>query len=259
MDFEMEYIEESLNFPVWKTRFLEGFCPIYEIFEADKTSDKSSTGCVLLNLFNRMINIIKKRLKEEHNISTLFPTDTIIEGQKAGYIENKDLCFEIINYSLNFYSTKSFSIYPKDEYLKLLADFYKKFSSDVKYATANIIHKKSKNIDNLFGLKKEYYDDIINVMKNNKNVKVARIFGSRISENYREFSDIDMIIEGTYTEKGFERIRKQLQRLKIPYFIDIYDVNYRLKPFIYRNTIRSKFFYKRSDYFVDNYISFIEM
>ena len=170
MDFEMEYIEESLNFPVWKTRFLEGFCPIYEIFEADKTSDKSSTGCVLLNLFTRMINIIKKRLKEEHNISTLFPTDTIIEGQKAGYIENKDLCFEIINYSINFYSTKSFSIYPKDEY---------------------------------FGLKKEYYDDIISVMKNNKNVKVARIFGSRISENYREFSDIDMILEGTYTEKGF--------------------------------------------------------
>lgn len=254
----MEYIEESLNFSVWKTRFIEGFCPVYIIFQK-KHKNAQTANYMLQNLFNRMINIIKKRLKEENNICTIFPTDTIIEGEKAGYLQNKNLCFEIINYSRNLYNTKNYNSNPKYEYLKLLDCFYKKFSNDVKYAKSKIAPQINNNQDKFFGLKKEYYNNIISLMKNNKDIKIARIFGSRISKNYREFSDIDMIIEGTYTEKGFERLKKQFQTLKIPYFIDIYDINYRLKPFIYRNTIRSKIFYKRSDYFVDNYISFLEI
>ena len=104
----------------------------------------------------------------------------------------------------------------------------------------------------------EYYEEIVNVLKKIKSVKIVRIFGSRANGSCGEFSDIDLIFEGNYTQDGFLRIKKKLQKLKIPYFTDIYDVHYRMKPFIFRNTLRSRVFYRRSDYFEDDFVSFLE-
>ena len=260
MGFDMQYIEESMHHPAWKTRFVEAFSPLYLDFVkyCPKNNDSLSFG--LKNLFNRMIKILQKRLKEENGIKTTFPTDVVAEGQKHGYIEDKELCFEIIKYLNSFLSGKSSSSGFKNEYLKVLDRFYRKFSKDVEFA-GNISEKVKKKplVDKFFGLEEEYYEILLNELKKTKAIKFVRIFGSRANGTHREFSDIDLIFEGNYTEKGFARIIKKLSSLEIPYFIDIYDVHYRLKPFIFRNTMRSTLFYKRSDYFKDDFVSFLDM
>lgn len=260
MDFDMQYIEESMHHPAWKTRFVEAFSPLYLDFVKYCPKNNTALSFGLKNLFNRMIKILQKRLIEENHIKTTFPTDVVVEGQKRGYIENKELCFEIIKYLNNFLGDKKRSSDFKNEYLEVLDRFYRKFSMDVETAGDISEQVKEKPLEEkLFGLEEEYYEILLNELKKIKTIKFVRIFGSRAHGTHRKFSDIDLIFEGNYTEKGFERIKKKLSSLEIPYFIDIYDVHYRLKPFIFRNTMRSALFYKRSDYFKDDFVSFLDM
>ena len=90
-------------------------------------------------------------------------------------------------------------------------------------------------------------------------LKIVRIFGSRVTDEYKEFSDIDLIFEGTYSGKEYLKMRDRICKLEIPYVLDIYDINIGNKPFTYRNVVRSNLLYSRKDYYSeDSYISIIE-
>ena len=257
-DFDEEYIERSMGLPAWKTRFIEGFVPLYRDFKRFCPQDNASRSFALLNLFDRMIRILKKRLKSGGK-AVLLPSEVIEEAKKCGFIENSAICHEIIGFSVEFYNNNEHAKHLKAEYFGVLDEFYEKFSHDVKTVENPPISALKTAPKALFGLKKQYYEEIIKFLKKNKSVKILRIFGSRTDGSCGEFSDIDLIFEGNYTERGFERIKKGFQRLNIPYFADIYDVRYRLKPFIYRNTLRSRIFYRRSDFFEDDFVSFLEI
>lgn len=47
-----------------------------------------------------------------------------------------------------------------------------------------------------FGLPDKLVEEITNILQNHSEVKEALIYGSRTKGNYREGSDIDMVLKG---------------------------------------------------------------
>ena len=66
-----------------------------------------------------------------------------------------------------------------------------------------------------------------------------------------------MICEGTYTPQEYAELMDKIYSLELPYVIDIYDINRKSRPFMYRNVVRSNIFYERKNYVPDDYVSVI--
>ena len=115
------------------------------------------------------------------------------------------------------------------------------------------------NSSYLWGIHQSSLIKLIRVFLSYEKLKIVRIFGSRVTDEYKEFSDIDLIFEGTYSGKEYLKMRDRICKLEIPYVLDIYDINIGNKPFTYRNVVRSNLLYSRKDYYSeDSYISIIE-
>ncbi|MGM0580854.1 MAG: nucleotidyltransferase domain-containing protein [Bacteroidota bacterium] len=73
-----------------------------------------------------------------------------------------------------------------------------------------------------FGLPESLIENITNILQNHSEVEVALIYGSRAKGNYREGSDIDMVLMG---EQLNETIRDQIfweiDELNSPYTLDL--------------------------------------
>ena len=105
-----------------------------------------------------------------------------------------------------------------------------------------------------FGLDEYTYNLLIEYFKSNPEIKIVRIFGSRISGSSRRCSDIDMFIEGTYSEDKVKIFNNELNCLRHPYRIDIISVNETediKKELVLRRLRQSKCFYLRKNY-IDN-------
>ena len=50
----------------------------------------------------------------------------------------------------------------------------------------------------MYGLKKEVFNDIINVIKKHENIEYVYLFGSRARGDYNDKSDIDIAIMQNY-------------------------------------------------------------
>ena len=75
----------------------------------------------------------------------------------------------------------------------------------------------------MYGLKKEIFNDIINVIKKYENIKCAYLFGSRARGDYNDKSDIDIAIvqKGDVTLK----LMRELDELRCIYTFDVVDIN----------------------------------
>lgn len=73
-----------------------------------------------------------------------------------------------------------------------------------------------------FGLPDKLVEKIINILQNHSEVEESIIYGSRAKGNYREGSDIDMVLKG---EQLTEAIRNQIfweiDELNSPYSLDL--------------------------------------
>jgi predicted nucleotidyltransferase len=73
-----------------------------------------------------------------------------------------------------------------------------------------------------FGLPEKLIEKIINILQNHSEVVEAIIYGSRAKGNFKEGSDIDMVLIG---EKLTEEIRNQIfwkiDELNSPYTLDL--------------------------------------
>jgi len=73
-----------------------------------------------------------------------------------------------------------------------------------------------------FGLKEKDLEDIIDFFKQFTTVREAIIFGSRAKGNYRQGSDVDLVLKGDIDFKTLTRISYVLnQESLLPYKFDI--------------------------------------
>lgn len=257
----MEYIDSSMFYYAWKTKFIEAFRPgyLYLTKNIDKFSDLKNSKVMVkhfVNLFSGMIRILQKKLKEDGIANLKFYADIVDLAQRNNLISDKKMCFEIIRFSNYYFNDSNYAKNFKLEYMKVMDDFNNTFLTLIK--KGGIRKKEYKIIDNsrcLWGLKKEYYEILIEHFKNIEKLKIVRIFGSRVTSNYKEFSDIDLILEGDFSANEFIKIKRAVLNIEIPYIRDIHNIFSEHKPFIYRNTLRSNIFYERKKYFDDNYVS----
>jgi len=74
----------------------------------------------------------------------------------------------------------------------------------------------------IFGLPDKLIEDIINILKNHPQVEEAIIYGSRAKGNYREGSDIDLVLKGErLTEDTRKKIFWEIDKLNSPYTVDL--------------------------------------
>jgi len=76
---------------------------------------------------------------------------------------------------------------------------------------------------NRFGLSELSLKLIQNVLSRYHSVEIARIFGSRTSNEHDESSDIDLVLYGNFDYYTLGKIKLDLEEIDIPYFFDVLD------------------------------------
>ena len=263
MLFSANYIDKSLYYLPWKTKFIEVFCILYAklLKKIRQNQDVKKIVSLYAELFRLMIYVLQKKLKSDHNETLVFYSDIINRAEKYEYITGKKRYFEVLNFLSQYNLDKENGVMKfKYQYVDILNEFADKFkllTRDEGFRDKN--YTINDNSYCLWGIEEKSYIKIVKAFLKYEQLKIVRIFGSRVTENYKEFSDIDLMFEGTYTPDEFCKIRNNLQELELPYAVDIFDICLGNKPFTYRNVIRSNIFYSRSDYYEDNYRSIINV
>ena len=265
MRWTSKYIQDSLFYEPWKTKFIEVFTAEYPVLKKEYNSaNKNNRNTYILfvkyysEVFKNVLKVLKNRLKFSGVTGIKFYSDIIYHAGVHNLISDTAIWFEAMYFLRNFYNDENCYTDFKEEYISIFEDFKNLMKPLVK--KEGFREKNYCIYDNsccLCGIKPKYYKRIISALFDHETVKIVRICGSRVTENYREFSDIDLISEGTYTGEEYMQIVDDLHSLEIPYIIDINDIFKESKPFIYRNVVRSNIFYKREFYCRDSYQSVI--
>ncbi len=79
-----------------------------------------------------------------------------------------------------------------------------------------------------FGLSKEILNQIKKIVKENEKYKF-KIFGSRVKNNYKKTSDIDIAIFENVSQEDEYKIRNSFDLLDIVYKIDLVFINQNTK------------------------------
>ena len=267
MVWSPNYIENSLYYEAWKTKFIEVFLREYpklkKIFYTvtDKTSDEYFYFVkYYIKIFKTALKILKNKLKSNDCTNITFSSDIIFESYKAKLINNPNLWYEFLLFLKQYHIDNNCYNNFKSEYMTLLEDFALNIKPHIKnLGNKEYNYKIYDNTYCLWGISPKSYIKIINLFLKYESLKIVRISGSRTTPDFREFSDIDLIAEGTYTPIEYSKLQDEIEELNIPYIIDMNDILKETKPFIYRNIIRSNIFYKRQNYFSEeNYVSILE-
>ena len=264
MEWTTKYMDASLFYEAWKTKFIEKLCVYsskliseYEnLIKEHKTPDEDFVKRYLIQ-YAVMLNVLKRKLKAD-GISVSLATDVIFEGYKTNLIKDKSTFFDVIKFRIRCHTNPDAYSEFKPEYITIMKDFIELFKTLAKNGGNRT--KDYLIYDNsccLWGLKKKYYNKIIKCFLEVPGLKIVRIFGSRVTADFSDFSDIDMICEGTYTPQEYAELMDKIYSLELPYVIDIYDINRKSRPFMYRNVVRSNIFYERKNYVPDDYVSVI--
>ena len=235
MTCSAKYLEDAVYYEPWKTKYIESFCTLHA---------------------KMRISFLQRKLNSEYAIKLKFYSDVIVTAKHYELISDEKMFFEILKFASQCHFDKKYIYKFDNKYLTILEEFNNKFKQLSKLG--GIRNKNYVFYDNsycIWGIHDKYYEKLINQFLKINSLKIVRIFGSRVTENYSEFSDIDLIFEGTYNIHEFIQIREKIRQFEFPYIVDIYDINHTNKAFLYRNLIRSNIFYNRNDYIADKYIS----
>ena len=264
MKWSPRYLETSLYYEPWKTKFIEVFIREFyllkkEYISLDKANIETYTKFIehFIDIFKLSLQILKKMFYLNGK-NCIFYSDVIKEAVYAQILNDKKLCLQAVLFVESFYHDKQIYTKFNPEFLQILNGFYLSMLPLIKkegFRDKNYVFYDNSYC--LWGIKEKYYRKMIRLFLKHENLKIVRICGSRVTNKYREFSDIDLISEGTYSQKEYFQIKNAILEMESPYIIDMNDIYKKSKPFIYRNTIRSNIFYKRSDYVPENYVSII--
>lgn len=260
MSCSAKYLEDAVYYEPWKTKYIESFCALHAkmriaFLQRTYQEDYENFVYLFLNVYKLALNILQRKLKSEYAIKLKFYSDVIVTAKHYELISDEKMFFEILKFASQCHFDKKYIYKFDNKYLTILEEFNNKFKQLSKLG--GLRNKNYLFYDNsycLWGIKDVYYEELINQFLKINLLKIVRIFGSRVTDNYSEFSDIDLIFEGTYNAHEFIRIREKIRQFEYPYIVDIYDINHINKAFLYRNLIRSNIFYKRNDYMRDEYI-----
>lgn len=88
-----------------------------------------------------------------------------------------------------------------------------------------------------FGLKEVLLDEIISILKENKKIEKAVIFGSRARGDFKTASDVDIAVFGNerLTSEELNMIRDRIDKIDCIYKFDIVDAYGLVKPAILKN------------------------
>lgn len=77
-----------------------------------------------------------------------------------------------------------------------------------------------------FGLEEKIVENIIKILRKYEEVESAKIFGSRARGDYREASDIDIVLFGANLTFAINtKIFYEIEELYLPYKIDLINFN----------------------------------
>ena len=251
MAFTAKYIDASLYYLPWKTKFIEVFCILYACLlrKIDQKQNVDNIVKIYFEAFRTMLNVLQKKLKTDENINVRFYPDIIEAASMVNYISQKYLFFEVLDFLNQYNYNNTVAKLFKLDYVKILDEFSRKFKEyTILGGNRNRNYVIYDNSYCLWGIEEKYYHDLIGLFSKLDKLKLVRIFGSRVTQEYEVYSDIDLIFEGTYTADEFIRIRENIQNFELPYILDIYDIYLGNKPFIYRNIVRSNIFYCHENY-----------
>lgn len=265
MQWTSKYIQDSLFYEPWKTKFIEVFTREYVSLKKEyKLVNKNSREGYIsfikyyTEVFRNILKILKNRLKFAGVGDIKFYSDVIYQAGIHNLISDINIWFDAMLFISRFYNDENCYADFRQEYINIFEDFKNQMKPQI--VNDGFRDKNYCVYDNsycLWGIKPKYYKKIVGVLLDYDSVKIVRICGSRVTQEYREFSDIDLISEGTYSAREFSKFANDLYSLEIPYIVDINDIFKHTKPFIYRNVVRSNIFYKRESYFSDSYQSII--
>ena len=260
MTWSNKYVQNSLFYEAWKTKFIEVFSREYPILLKNfYKADKNDLNALFTNtshynsIFKTVLKILKKKLINDGYNDITFYSDVVYQSYKNKLISNIELWQETVQFLTSCANDKKYFLNFKPEYLTILEDFKNRLKPYIK--NTGFKDKNYTICDNtycLWGISEQSYKKITEVFLSFEDLKIVRITGSRVTQNYRKFSDIDLISEGTYSTGTYNIIYDILLSLNIPYIIDMNDIYKGTKPFIYRNIVRSNIFYNRKDYFPDD-------
>lgn len=261
MGCSAKYLEESIFYEPWKTKFIESFCPLYAKLKIKSrqnltTEEYKNFVFLFFNVYKLALNILQRKLLSEYNTKLKFYSDVIHVAKKYELISDERIFFDMLDFvsKCNFNKENVFNF--DNQYLLALDSFHKQFKQ--LSMSGGIRNKNYVFYDNsscIWGIDEKWYNCLINLFLEFDSLKIVRIFGSRVTLNYSTYSDIDLICEGLYSQLEFIQIREKIRNYESPYIMDVYDINHTNKAFLYRNLIRSNIFYKRQDYVNDEYNS----
>ena len=73
----------------------------------------------------------------------------------------------------------------------------------------------------MFGLDQKVIEKIINIVKEYPEITQVKVFGSRALGNYKNESDIDLVLYGNISDNTFKKIITELDEISAPYFFDV--------------------------------------
>lgn len=92
----------------------------------------------------------------------------------------------------------------------------------------------------IFGLTSEQFFLIKNTLVSILEIEKVIIFGSRVGDNFKSSSDIDLAVAGkNITPQVINRISAELDDLPLPFMFDILDIN-SISNLALKNKINSK-------------------
>lgn len=261
MTCSAKYLENSIFYQPWKTKYIESFCVLYAKLKIKSKQDLTPNEYknfvhLFLNVYKLALNILQRKLLADNHIKLKFYSDVIHTAKEQTLISDEKTFFGALKFANEYHFDKK-NIYKFDEsYLEILKEFHSRFKQlSLHGGTREPNYAFYDNSYCLWGIDKRHYKRLVELFLTFESLKIVRIFGSRVTLNYSEFSDIDLICEGTYDKHEFIDIREKIREFQCPYIMDLYDINHPNKAFLYRNLIRSNILYERSNYIEDSFTS----
>jgi len=77
----------------------------------------------------------------------------------------------------------------------------------------------------MYGLNDQIIQQLRYISHSYKEVEDAILYGSRVRNNYKPYSDIDITLKGNLSLTQMSKIESQIDDLLLPYFCDLSNYN----------------------------------
>ena len=132
MTCSAKYLENSLFYEPWKTKYIESFCPLYAKLKIKSrqnlTSDEYKKFIFLFfSVYKLALNILQRKLLANYNIKLKFYSDVIRTAKEYKLISDEKIFFSMLNFvSKCHFNTENFCDFD-NQYISALDTFHQQF------------------------------------------------------------------------------------------------------------------------------------